>query len=763
MIEDSVSDIRGLVLTRGDEARSFAAARLRAAVYVASVFLSAFLLFLVQPMLAQLLLPIYGGSPAVWNTCLVFFQVLLLAGYAYAHASGLWLNLPRQRAVHGIVLVGSILLVPRAIHAVSSGTWPVAAIIATLVVTAGVPFFVLSTNSSLTQRWYSLGGFSGSADPFWLYAASNGGSLLALLSYPVIVEPAWGLEAQLRWWSLGYTGFVILALVCMTLTRQETGARRREVEAIGTRHDAGVTWRRRVGWVALSAIASSLLLSVTMRITTDVISAPLFWVLPLSLYLLTFIIAFSPRAVVRRQGLAHATAIGIALCLVLLTVPTFLPTWFALVALLGTLFLGALLCHTDLASDRPGAAALTDFYLWVAVGGVVGGLANAVVAPELFSSVVEYPLTLVCLAFVLGRFKKERVSSSENSGDRRTFDVTEWVPSIAMALMIGAAAIAVVLQHRGGVAAGRGILRWEFMPLLVLTVGVLFLRHRGAFVTATVFSAAFVVSGLTFIDPIVDEGRSFFGVSKVTENAGERIMIHGVTVHGEQRRDAALRDIPTSYYTPDGPLGWTVAHMPDHAELGVVGLGSGSLATLARAGQRLTFYEIDPLVARMALHDFTYLRDSKAAVDVKIGDGRQLLEREPDAHFDLLMIDAFDSDQIPTHLLTEEALGLYLRKLKPQGLLVLHISNRYADLTRVLRGWQEDSGDRVAMDEYVPPAAERAEGARATVAVALARRPSALARLAQTRQWFWLDSAGPAVRWTDDHTDLLGVLSHLEQ
>ena len=750
MIEDSLDNRTALL---SSEVLSLAGARARAAVHVGSVFLSAFLMFLVQPMLAQLLLPVYGGSPAVWNTCLVFFQVLLLAGYAYAHGSGSVFDLKRQRVVHAAVLIASLFVLPRAVHAVSAGGWPVPAIIATLAITAGVPFFVLSTNSSLTQRWYSLGGFATSRDPFWLYAASNTGSLLALLSYPLFIEPAWGLEAQLHWWAIGYAAFVGLSLVCMVMTTTDGAASKAQTIASGVTRREPVTWRRRMWWVWRSAIASSLLLSVTMRITTDVISAPLFWVLPLSLYLLTFIVAFSQRMTIRRGAIAYATAIGIALCLVLLTVPTFLPTWFALMVLLGTLFVGALLCHSDLAQDRPGAESLTDFYLWMAVGGVVGGLANAIVAPELFSSVAEYPVTLVCLACVLGGA----------AGARR--GLTAWIslPNLTMVAASVVAAGFVLMDHRHGFAVGDGILRWQFMPLLVLTLGMLFVRRRGSFVTAAALSAAFVVGGLTFIDPIVDEGRSFFGVSRVTESAGERLMIHGITVHGEQRRDAALRDIPTSYYSPDGPLGWTVAHMPDRAEVGVVGLGSGSLATLARAGQHLTFYEVDPLVAHMALHDFTYLRDTKAAVAVRIGDGRQLVEREPDAHFDLLVIDAFDSDQIPTHLLTEEALGLYLRKLKPQGLLVLHISNRYADLTRVLRAWQEDSGDRVAMDQYVPPPAERAEGARATVALALARRPSALARLAPTRQWYWLDASGPAVRWTDDHTDLLGVLSHIDQ
>jgi len=728
---------------------------------VASVLLSAFLLFLLQPILARMLLPVHGGSPAVWNTCMVFFQVLLLAGYAYAHGSLRLMGFSRQPVVHAVLLVGSLFFLPRALTSIGTGTMsPVPSILLALALTAGIPFFVLSTNSSLTQRWFSLSSFERSADPFWLYAASNVGSLVALLSYPLIVEPAFGLRAQLRYWSIGYAVFIALSLASMIVARGGIRAASMGEELARSKErsagDGQVSARRRIGWLWRAAVASSLLLSVTMQISTDVISAPLFWVLPLALYLSTFVIAFSPSMRPRRIVVAYATRVGIALCLVLVVVPTLFPFWFALLVLLGTLFAGALLCHGDLADDRPSARDLTDFYLWLAVGGMLGGLANSIVAPLVFSSVAEYPATLVCLAFVL----RPRGRGEPTSADD---EITATMRSLPALLMMGAMTVAAVMvwrEHAHNALNGgdSGILRWQFMPLVVLIAGVLFASQPGVFSLSTMLVAAFVFAGFNFIDPIVDQGRSFFGVSRVTETAAQRVMIHGVTVHGVQRKDPALRDIPTSYYYPRGPLGFAISHMPPGAEIGVVGLGAGSLAPLARVGQHLTFYEIDPLVEAMARRDFSYLADSKASVNVEIGDGRRLIEAVADDHFDLLMIDAFNSDAIPTHLMTEEALALYLRKLKPTGLLVMHISNRYADLTRVFRGWHQTTGQRVAVDQFVPTAAEQRDGVGNTLAVALARSPSAFANLVETKQWFWLDNDGPAVHWTDDHVNLLAVL-----
>ena len=731
--------------------------RLRAGTYVASVLASAFLLFLLQPMLGRLLLPVYGGSPAVWNTCMVFFQVLLLAGYAYAHGSLRWLGLRRQAMLHVAVLLASLALLPSAAAiAQREGSSPVLAILATLAAIAGVPFFVLSTNSSLTQRWFSVGSFSTSADPFWLYAASNAGSLAALLAYPAIVEPLFGLRSQLRFWAAGYVGFVALSIASIALSRRGLTEARVEPVAIDpSLAPSEVTWRRRWGWVARSAVASSLLLGVTMQITSDVIAAPLLWVVPLAIYLATFIVAFSPSRRTPRRAVAFAARIGIALCLVLVIVPTMFPLWLAFLAPLATLYAGGLLCHGDIADDRPHASDLTDFYLWIAVGGVLGGIANSIVAPVVFSSLAEYPITLVCLAMLLG----------DPRGDRppvvaRLRRVATRPAAVAMTAAIVVAAAGVMLT-RSAHAAGtpdNGLLRWQFMPVAVLLCGVLFAGNGGTFAVAAALAAAFMVAGLHFVDPIIDQGRSFFGVSRVTENGRERVMLHGVTVHGSQRLDPAWRDVPTSYYYPKGPLGWAVANLPPGATVGVIGLGAGSLAPLAGPSQRLTYYEIDPLVERMARRDFTYLADARARVTVVIGDGRRMLATAPDDHFNLLIVDAFTSDAIPTHLLTDEALRLYMRKLAPDGLLIVHISNRYADLSRVFRGWRRATGQRVAIDQYVPTPDEQRAGVRATVAVAMARSPAALAWLAQTKQWFWLDDDGPSVHWTDDHIALISVL-----
>ena len=715
----------------------------RESIYVASIFVSAFLLFLLQPVVARLLLPVFGGSPAVWNTCMVFFQSMLLAGYAYAHGSLSQLGVRRQQWLQLAVLLLSLLALPRALHLTIVGdASPVALLLAALMLMAGVPFFVLSTNSSLTQRWFSLSSLDRSGDPFWLYAASNGGSLVALLAYPFIVEPALGLRAQLRWWSIGYVVFVVLSLAVMYSTRRTLVS---DVARDVADASAPIEWPRRLRWILLAAIASSLLLSVTMQIATDVVSAPLFWVLPLSaIYLVTFIVAFSAGRRPSRRLLAHLTTIGIALCFTIAVAPSVLPLWFALFTLLGTLFTGALLCHSDLADDRPSPSRLTDFYLAMAVGGALGGIANGIVAPLVFTSVVEFPMTLAALALVLRPLARPTR--------------TEVAFAAAALAAIVVAGIAIWLERSHGGTNRDASLHWQLMPLAVLAAGVLLSNRPMVFPFATMLAALFVATGLHFVDPIIDEGRSFFGVSRVTETADARILVHGVTVHGAQFKDPSRRDIPVSYYYPRGPLGWAVSSVHPGGEIGIVGLGAGSLTPLARGGQRITYFEIDPLVERMARRDITYLDDAHGPVSVRLGDGRQLLEREPDGRFDLLLIDAFNSDAIPMHLLTEEAIALYLRKLRPGGLLVMHISNRYADLSRVFRGWRRKTGMRVAINQFVPTPQEEAQGVLATVAVAIGHSPAALAPLAATKQWYWLDDDGPSVTWTDDHSNLLSVL-----
>ena len=718
-------------------------------------------MFLLQPLLARILLPAFGGSPAVWNTSMVFFQVLLLSGYAYAHESVRRFGIARQMLLHAAIVLGSVAMLPHALSSMPVDTaHPELAVLRLLAGMAAVPFFVLSTNSSLTQRWFSVASLRGSSDPFWLYAASNVGSLVALLSYPLLVEPSLGVRAQLHYWAIGYVAFALITVATMYVTYRRTrSAASLPADGPAEMHmplQQAVTRRRRMSWVARSAIASSLLLSITMEISTDVIAAPLFWVLPLALYLLSFVVAFSSHRP-QRAAVSYATLLGIALCLVLVIVPTVLPLWFALVALLTTLFAGALLCHGDLADDRPTASDLTSFYLWISVGGAIGGIANSLVAPLIFSSIAEYPVTLLLLAFMVRTPSAGRDAWSWR--DAREMLVSPVALTMIAAILVATTAVLHGRADHVRAASDTTILQWQFMPLAILVCGVLYRRQPGIFQLATALVAAFVLAGLQFTDPIIDQGRSFFGVSRVTENGYERILIHGVTVHGSQRKAPALRGIPTSYYYPEGPLGWVVAHAPDNAAIGVVGLGAGSLAPLARAGQSITFFEIDPLVETMARRDFTFLADSKASVRVAIGDGRRLIAAEPDDHFDVLVLDAFSGDAIPTHLLTEEAISLYLHKLKSDGVLVIHISNRYADLARVLRGWHDATGQRVAMSQYVPAAREQAQGVRSTVAVALSRSPRGLMRLAQTQQWYWIEDDGPSVRWTDDHVSVIDVLN----
>jgi len=722
----------------------------RTALHAFSVFLSAVLLFSIEPMIARMLLPIYGGSPAVWNTCMVFFQIVLVAGYTWAHGSMHAFGLPRQRLWQALLLLLSLLALPRPLASIAGHTPPVTSILIQLTLGVGAACFVLSTNSSVTQRWFAEGRPGAPRDPFWLYAASNAGSLAALLAYPVLIEPAFGLSTQLRLWHAGYVAFVAVSLLTLMLVRPpDTGAM-----ASASAPAVRITLSRRLTWMLRAGVAASLLLSVTMQLATDVVSVPLLWIVPLAIYLLTFVIAFSPSRRPPRRVLARCTTYGIALCLVLVVVPTLFPLWFSLIVLLGMLFTGALLCHGDLADDRPDASALTDFYLWIAVGGAAGGLLNSIVAPLVFRSVAEYPLTLMALACLTPSARWWLTVRRALS-----WRTLRSLPGLAMVgAMLAAGIMVIVSRHAATGVPGNTALRWQFMPLPVLAFGVLFDSTAGMFALSATLAGAWVLGGLHFIDPIIDQQRSFFGLSRVTDNPNERLLIHGVTVHGDQRKTPALRDIPTAYYYPAGPLGAAVLQARPGAEIGIVGLGAGCLAPLARADQHVTYYEIDPVVEAIARRDFTYLADAKAKVDLAIGDGRQLLATVPNGRLDLLLIDAFNSDAIPTHLLTDEALQLYLSKLAPDGVLVMHISNRYADLASVFRGWQRATGHQVAIDDYVPSPADEAAGVRPTVAVAIARSPAAIARLAASKQWYWLGNDGPAVHWTDDHVNLMAVL-----
>jgi spermidine synthase len=719
---------------------------LRAAACVASCFASAALMFALEPMLARLLLPTHGGSPAVWNTCVVVFQTLLVLGYLYAHKLVATLPRRRQIAVHGVLLVVSLAFVPPGLFEVAWGSErPVAGIALALLGGAGLPFFVLATNASLSQQWFAWGR---STDPSWLYAASNAGSLAALAGYPFAFDRWFGLREQSRLWSYGYAAFVLLTLGILVTGWKQGRQHERPARALEIALSAPITRARTFDWLARTAVASSLLLSVTLRISSDAGAAPMFWTVPLALYLTTFILAFSPKDRVPRRFVVWGVVLTTSACLAGYLYPFDLAVKIGLHLLV--LFFGSWLCHGDVARDRPPAADLSRYFLVIAVGGMVGGIANSLAAPFLFDSVAEFPLTLVALSVcVLRREDFRQVFERQRFRRPQTY-----VAPVAMGFAVLAALVAVYHQRTSTTQVDPASV---FILGAVLLLGVVFLRESGAFQLSIALVACFVLTGLAEPNRVIRRARSFFSTIKVVDTAEQRSFIHGGVLHGRQFKDPRRR-MEFPYQDQRGPLASAMTLFSGATQIGVVGLGAGGLAAIASAEQRLSFYEIDPIVYEVATEEFSFLRESKATLRYVFGDARLTLRSAPAGHFHVLLLDAFSGDGIPMHLLTREALDIYFEKLKPDGLLVFHISNNYVDLSRVLRGFSRETGNRVLVARYRPSPEERERGAVSVDAAAMSRSEETLRRLDAVPSWGSLPSSGPAVVWTDDRHDILGVM-----
>jgi len=754
-------------------------------VHISSVLLGSFLLFLVQPLAGRMFLPQFGGSPAVWTTTLVFFQLLLLGGYLYAH---LLVRLQGAVAagIHLTVLALPLLLLPPSAPPgldPSSAVWPAASLILALTASVGLPFLVLASNSSLVQFWWAAGDRTGERDPYWLYAASNLGSLVALLIYPFILEPGWDLPEQAGLWSQGYGTFALVTAVVAVLAvrgrstpwgRVEPGAPEPVPVAPATQGggasgepssrpgppgavapppldgftgaplppkgpEGAPSRGHRMAWVLRSAVGSALLIALTTRITTDAAPLPFLWVAPLAVYLITWIVAFAVPDRLRRRSLSGSGTLGIVGSMVLLVLPLQVPIS-ALVAIsLWTLFFGGLLLHRDLAVSRPHPSQLTAFYLLIAVGGALGGVLNSLLAPLLFSSLAEVPLTLMALALLV----------HADPEAPRGFTLRPLPPRAGFAALLVAAILVVAVVDRTPVV-------WGVALVAVSAGGLLIRRFPPLLATGIVLlGGAWIASGPA---TLLAQERSFFGVIRVRVVGEEIRMIHGSTVHGGQSIHPLLRRVPRSYYHPSGPMGGAVLAAREGARIGVVGLGTGALAVLTRPGQEMVFHEIDPIVEPLARSHFTFLEDAPGEVRVELGDGRLTLGREPASSYDLLIVDAFTSGNVPVHLLTVEALDLFRSRLRPGGLLLLHISNRHADLRRVVRGYGEHTGVAVAIATHSPSPQALAEGADPSVVAALSAPGGPLPALPEGHAWPTVHPGVPPVLWTDHRSDLLGAV-----
>ena len=728
--------------------------------FVAVLFTSAMLLFWVQPMVARMLLPLLGGTPAVWNVCLVFFQTLLLAGYAYAHFLTTRLSARRQILVHLALLLAVVIVLPTTLPAgtAQSAPWqsnPVVWLLRILTVMVALPFFILSASAPLLQSWFSRLRHRSSGDPYFLYAASNLGSLVGLIGYPTLIEPNFTLPTQ-RWiWSAGYGVLLIgFAGSAVMLWRRQT-----VIEPAATRPVSGrsrpqterVDWPRRLSWIFWAFIPSSLMLGITTYLSTDIASVPLRWVIPLGIYLLTFILVFNRRRAVPLHRLERVLPpLAVILIFVMLNQAENL-AWLQMGLHLLFFFLAALLWHTRLANDRPSSRQLTDFYFCLSIGGVLGGLFNALLAPVIFHTVVEYRLTIV-LACILWPAPGESFRA-----DRKGVRDLAWPAGIGLLTL----AMAMLAPHFG-VGLQLSMMIVFGVPAILCYVAS---RLPGAFSFPLSIAAVLLASGFyaPFHGRTLYEERNFFGSLRVAIDPGGRFrrLYHGTTIHGMEFIAPEHQGEPLAYYHRAGPCGQAMAAInsrPGPTSVAVIGLGAGSMAAYAQPGQHWTFYEINPAVIRLAENTnyFTFLhRCTNASVDFKLGDARLRLREAATNQYDLIVGDAFGSDAPPLHLLNREALALYLSKLSPDGVLLLHISSRFLDFRPVignLAAYFQLPALVSTDDEPATP-----DGKLPSSWVALARHSDDFGPLRDDPRWQTLPAAPGMRLWTDDYSNILGI------
>jgi hypothetical protein len=722
--------------------------------FATTLFLTSGLLFAVEPLVAKGLLPALGGGAVVWTTSVAFFQVALVVGYLYAHLLAARRPARAGAALHVLVLAAVAWLLPLG----PLGSWAPPPghqalwLFARLTVTIGPPFVLLAATAPLLQTWVASSRHGQARDPYFLYAASNTGSLVALCAYPVVIEPLVGLARQRHLWSGGMALAVAFVGACATsLRRLSPSGERAPQPRTGSLGDgvglARPRWSERARWLALAVVPSSLLLSVTTYVTTDILALPLLWVIPLALYLTTFILAFS-----RRQLLPAKRMLWLQpLLLVPLAAEMFVTTAGGALVLipvhLATFFVTALCCHQTLAASRPTAARSTEFYLWIAVGGALGGLFNVFLAPSLFRSVVEYPLGFVAAALL-------RPSPTLGGPGERRRDLALPV-GLAALLTGGVWALGRASAHLGPRAESVAL------ALLLAAAGCAVYSFRGRprrfglGLAAMMASGAFYVQGAAHI---VLEARSFYAVHKVVRVGASMLKLaNGNTVHGAQDLAPGRRREPLSYYSRSGPIGDVMnalAGRPQRRRVGLVGLGVGTLAAYAAPGEHWTFFEIDPAIVDIARDRglFSYLADARGQVDIVLGDGRLSLGGVPDGTFGLLVLDAFSSDAVPAHLLTHEALALYARKLSPGGLLAFHLSNQYLSLVPVVAGAAALEGLIGMRGSGGVTAAEADQGICSSAWVVLAREARDLDPLAHDPRWSPLPREGQG--WSDDTSSL---------
>lgn len=860
------------------------ARRAAAPVFALALFSSAALIFVLQPLFGRMVTPLLGGSPAVWNTSMAFFQAALLLGYLYAHVLTHYVkDLKVQAITHAVVLGLAFLVLPVHVSGVfgppdpqNPSLW----LIGVLTFSVGAPFAAASATAPLLQAWYARTGRSDAHDPYYLYAASNLGSFIGLLAYPVLIEPLLGAQAQSMAWSVGYIAVLAMIVLSAALAVRANDGAPAAVATASLQETAASeapSWKQRGYWMAAAAVPSALSLGVTQHISTDVASAPMLWVVPLALYLATFVLAFMKGA----HKIEPATLIIHPFALALLVMSYYASgNWIGSVSgILAGFFFSALVCHLALARSRPPAERLTEFYLYVSLGGVLGGVFAALIAPLIFNNVYEYPLALAAACLfrprapsVMPRLADATIAASVTMAVMGIAMATRQLPDHVAVLFtgaIGAAAgviaagwgdesrpltmryafLAIAAVHTGlviwcafsadtiflgSIVDGRAVmsitqpwgalltgsslvmlmfavhgtiqprrdgrrvadyafgvvlastllllllmfLREQLDDELLTAVGVIICgvaifinRGRPVVLALTVLMAFAII----FLDDarggrIITQERTFFGVlrTRVYEVPGSgvpplRVLLHGTTLHGAQIAAPDLSRQPLTYYHPRTALGEAITvglAMHERSRLALIGLGTGSTACLMNEDQELTIYEIDPAVVRLAVEpggDFTFVPECQPNARVVLGDARLQIADAPDGSYDVIVVDAFSSDAIPAHLLTQEAIALYLSKTSENGVVVLHLSNRnlalVSEAARVTHALGVPSLYRLS-NQFELQGVALYGGSAASVMI-VARRPETLAAIQPLMNDDWRVLEPPPGRaWTDDYINV---------
>jgi hypothetical protein len=745
--------------------------------FTATTFLSALLLFAIQPMFAKMVLPVLGGSPSVWSVSVFFFQAALLAGYLYAH---LLINkVPPQWTgiVHLAVCALALICLP-----IGMASWvgepphgePYLWQLGMFTASIGLPFMAVSANAPLLQAWFARSGHPDARDPYFMYAASNLGSLIALLGYPFVLERFFGLTELSHLWAYAYVLLVLAIAASFFLMRGAQAGGAPEAPAVPAGGDAATpaeapTLTKRLSWIGLAFVPAALVTAFTVQTTTDVASAPLLWVFPLALYLLTFVLVFRDPPLISREALLFLHLVALAIVLIALAFQTH--DWFIL-SLTGVaaFFTTAMLAHRTLYEARPAPQYLTEFYLWMSFGGALGGMFTALIAPKLFSEIYEYPL-LLALSMAC---RPGALSLGQDKQKVRDEAIVVW-------LIAAVGALLVVLLWNGSWLSNylselRGIARIGITPLVVMIFAAVLLANVNypprQLMAAGLMCLALVTlpSAVRQVDSQVTQ-RSFFGVYRVADSpdTGYRTLVHGTTLHGAQHvydDDGKEIDdtVPTTYYYPGSPIGQTItkrreilAAKGEKGRYGIVGLGTGSSSCHKQEGEVWKFFEIDPTVIKIAKSpkNFTFVTKCQPDIDIAIGDARLTIAKEPDSSFDLFIIDAFTSDAIPVHMLTKEAVQLFLNKLKPDGVVLLHTSNRYLDLNSVLGAIQKELPEGTA-GVAMQDAGGDGYGQSGSSVVVFAKSEAALQPYRSIEGALDLDDGGLRA-WTDDYSDILGA------